>query len=749
MRYVLIFIFQVLYISLSSQNESVQVGGNIFDNQTQKPLSEVQVILHNKIVGVSDFNGLFEFSCDTGSIRLTFILFGYQTATISITEYSDLNEDISIGLEPVTNELNEVVVSADKTEKPVSELSVSMTIIKSFEVTKNHIVNAEEIIKQTQGIEVIDGQASMRGGSGFSYGAGSRVLALIDGLPAISADAGNIRWQFLPLENLAQIEIIKGASSVLYGSSALNGIINFISASVDTVPQIKYSLTSGIYDSPKRREWIWWDTPRMYSAGSCSFSQRINNTEISIAGYGLLDNGYRKLNDEILARVHFSIRQHSRKFKGLSYGTRLLGGYDQATGFVLWENANTGALKQNVATATEMDAFYFTFDPFISFDVGDLMTHDLRMRLQISDNYYPDNTSNNSRALSNYTEYRFHRQFFKQAHMIFGISNFLSKITSEFYGNHNGNNISAYTQLEYAFFTKLRLSAGIRMEYNALDNVSDKIVPIFRSGINYQLGRGTFLRASYGQGYRYPSIAEKFAYTSLGNVKIFPNQEVRPEFGWSSEIGLKQGIKYKKLTGQFDIACFYSENTDMIEYVFGLFQDPQSLEFDFGFRSSNIENSRIYGVEPELLLKRTFVNLHLNFGGGYTYMYPVELKKTGGSETDSFLKYRKKNTAKLFINANLKKFELGITGFYKSKVLAIDDVFLNPLTRESLLPGFYEYWLNDNKWYVVGDVYLSYRLTEHLKFSFSVKNIGNTEYADRPGNIMPQRFYSIQLSGRF
>ncbi|MCK7529808.1 MAG: TonB-dependent receptor plug domain-containing protein [Marinilabiliales bacterium] len=46
----------------------------------------------------------------------------------------------------------------------------------------------------------------------------------------------SIKWNFLPLENLSQVEIIKGASSVLYGSSALNGVINFRTADASNIP---------------------------------------------------------------------------------------------------------------------------------------------------------------------------------------------------------------------------------------------------------------------------------------------------------------------------------------------------------------------------------------------------------------------------------------------------------------------------------------------------------------------------------
>ena len=72
-----------------------------------------------------------------------------------------------------------------------------MDVLKKDDFLKTHITDAQELINKTSGIEVMDGQASIRGGSGFSYGVGSRVLALIDGLPVLSPDAGNIKWQFL------------------------------------------------------------------------------------------------------------------------------------------------------------------------------------------------------------------------------------------------------------------------------------------------------------------------------------------------------------------------------------------------------------------------------------------------------------------------------------------------------------------------------------------------------------------------
>ena len=65
---------------------------------------------------------------------------------------------------------------------------------------------------------MVDGEPQIRSGSGFSYGAGSRVMVMVDDLPVLSGDAG--RPTASSFENLEQIEVIKGASSVLYGSAA-------------------------------------------------------------------------------------------------------------------------------------------------------------------------------------------------------------------------------------------------------------------------------------------------------------------------------------------------------------------------------------------------------------------------------------------------------------------------------------------------------------------------------------------------
>jgi outer membrane cobalamin receptor len=192
-----------------------------------------------------------------------------------------------------------------------------------------------------------------------------------------------------------------------------------------------------------------------------------------------------------------------------------------------------------------------------------------------------------------------------------------------------------------------------------------------------------------------------------------------------------------------------SQNINMIEYIFGNYPDPVTGIFGYGFLATNVEESRVYGSELEFSLNRILGKFSTTMTAGYTYLYPVEFNTATHKNSDVYLKYRRKNSALLGLNTSYKRYELGINMFAKSKILRIDDVFLNPLTREQILPGFYDYWQTHNTGYFAMDMDVGYRISNVLSLSMAVKNLTNTEYMGRPGDIQPQRNYSVRLSGNF
>ncbi len=723
------------------------VQGRVFDSQTMESLPGATIIYGKELGTVTDGDGLYQFVVQEGTVHITFQYVGYKAIQRQLTVITGKTFTLDIGLEPQITEIEQVVVSAGRVEQRVSDLTVSVGIIRPEAISSGHITDARELMNKTSGIEVLDGQASIRGGSGFSYGAGSRVMVLIDGIPMLSADAGGIKWQSMPLENLSQVEIIKGASSVMYGSSALNGIINFRTAPAKKTGQSSFFVETGFYGKPRQTNWVWWDAPQMFSSASFSHVKRYDDTDISLGSFLLYDKGYRERNDNKLGRLNLKLMHRNKHIEGLTYGVAMNGFFNQKQDFIVWENADTGALKQDTSTAQVLHGSTIAIDPSISFSGKGRFTHDVRSRIMFSDNTFPEGGQNNSNARSLYAEYQLRYKASEMIDINAGLLHYFSHIQSRFYGNHDGTNTAAYAQADVSPLERLKLVAGVRVEQNALDGLSDDMVPLFRAGLNYRVFDVTFLRASYGQGYRYPSIAEKHAATTLGAVKIIPSPDIVSESGWNSELGVKQGVRFGVFEGLVDLALFYSQNSDLIEYVFGFYQDPATQEYGFGFKATNIEHSRVYGLELEFMVNSQPGIINHAITGGYVYMYPVEFNPYTNKNTNTHLKFRRKHAFNLNLSSGFQKVELGLHVYAKSRILNIDDVFLNPMTREEILPGFYDYWTNENKGYLLMDASLAYHVHTRYKLSIVLKNLTNTEYMGRPGDIQPQRHVSLRFSG--
>lgn len=724
------------------------VRGVVTDSQTGDPIPGVHVMFGTAQGVLTDADGAYSFNTTDGTVILTFRFVGYRAERREVTVAQGDTITVMVVLVPDITTLNEIVVSAGRTEQRVSDLTVSMTVVKPYVLNRSHIVSADELLNRTPGIEILDGQASIRGGSGYSYGAGSRVLALIDGLPAMSADAGNVKWNTLPLENIARIEVIKGASSVQYGSSALNGIVNFITRDAMAEPFTRVVVSAGIYDTPSRSAWKWWSTPRTTASASLSHSKIYGGTGVGLGMKLYSDNGYRALNDERYGRVNLRLKRVSPANENLFYGVNINTTLTTKNDFLLWEDATTGALKQSPSTAMEFRGTSVAIDPFFSFGKG-IARHSVNARYMTNLNRMPDNENNNSDSHSLFTEYQFNAGRRGPFSIVAGATQQYINIASNFYGDHQGLTLAAYSQFEAALLGWLRAVAGVRVEEYILDGEAARPVPVFRAGLNASLAEATFLRASIGQGYRYPAVAEKHAYTTVGSIKILPNTEIKPESGWSSEVGLKQGFSLAGLSGQADLALFYSQNKDMIEFVFGYWYDTYAEEFTYGFRPVNIENSRVYGAEAELMLSHNVGRLNSTLTAGYTYMYPVEFNGVTGRNTDRYLKFRRKNALDINLTTTYGRVETGLNLSGKSRILDIDNVFVNELTRETILPGFYDYWTTHNESHWVLDVFAGYRFGAGYQVSAGVKNLTNTEYMGRPGDIMPHRQFSVQLSGTF
>ncbi|MBT8258604.1 MAG: TonB-dependent receptor [Bacteroidia bacterium] len=127
----------------------------------------------------------------------------------------------------ITQELDEVIVSATRTIRQLSSLPLPAQIIKKSEITSINAMRLSELLEEQTGLISVP---DFGGGEGIQLqGLDSQyTLILVDGVPLIGRSAGTLDLNRISLGNVKSIEIVKGASSSLYGSEALGGVINII-----------------------------------------------------------------------------------------------------------------------------------------------------------------------------------------------------------------------------------------------------------------------------------------------------------------------------------------------------------------------------------------------------------------------------------------------------------------------------------------------------------------------------------------
>jgi iron complex outermembrane receptor protein len=131
--------------------------------------------------------------------------------------------------------LNEVVVTATRTEKRVDEAPASVTVITAEDLQKFRITTVDEALKHEAGIYVRRPKGMMdttpdlviRGQSGAS-----RNLILVDGVPMNDGYSAATQWNNIPMGSIERIEVIKGPGSALYGGNAMGGVVNIITRKV-------------------------------------------------------------------------------------------------------------------------------------------------------------------------------------------------------------------------------------------------------------------------------------------------------------------------------------------------------------------------------------------------------------------------------------------------------------------------------------------------------------------------------------
>lgn len=799
MKIVLLALFCTLSYFLFSQEGTL--FGRVTD-QSGEALIGATIIYKGDITrgATADYEGNYSIKLPVGNQKLLCRYTNKVTDTFTVviaennfTEYNVVLIDFS----DVT-EFEGVDIRIGKFDKRPEDITVSVEVIRPEIIENKNTRSVETILDQTPGLNILDGEPQIRGGSGFTFGVGSKVAVIVDDMPMLSGDAGRPEWGFIPVENIKQIEVVKGAGSVLAGSSALSGAIHIRTKYPTATPLTKVNLYSGFYSEPKSEDQVWWTDAPMIAGANFLHSRIIGQWDVVVGGNLNYDHGYigppvqdafieQSFPDTISnftnrqmsskrARVNFNLRRRSIKNRGLSYGLNGNLMKSQSPLIFAWLNDSSGLFQGYPGATFLQEQTLFNLDPFVHLNLESGSKHKLRGRILSANNQITGNQSNQSLVL--FGDYQFQRLYSSLSDLEFigGLSGQYTDSYAEMYAgsgtpDNTMLNVSGYAQLEKKFYKILNVSIGGRIEYFALNDTVTDIQPILRAGGSLKVHQETYVRMSFGQGYRFPTITERFIQTGIGNFGVFPNPELKPEYSTNSEVGVKQGIKFGKIYGYLDIAGFWQEYDNTIEYLFGFWDSSSPV--GAGFKFLNTGRSRVLGIDISFSGQAKInTNNRINFISGYNYILPKTLNPDLIYAIDShpvnprsysynssslhpeqqILKYRFLHNVKADIEwEHKKKFALGFSAKYFSKMENLDAVieeFEESTAVISTIQNirYMDYFRANQKGNWILDARISYAINEKHKVAIIASNLLNNIYSLRPLRIEQLRTVMLQYT---
>ncbi|MFM7747430.1 MAG: TonB-dependent receptor domain-containing protein, partial [Bacteroidota bacterium] len=300
------------------------------------------------------------------------------------------------------------------------------------------------------------------------------------------------------------------------------------------------------------------------------------------------------------------------------------------------------------------------------------------------------------------------------------------------------------------------------------DTMAAEIMPLRVDPLPYS-ARGGFLRASIGQGFRLPSIAELYSNSKIGGVRILGDSTLNAEESWSAEVGYLHRFGRSAWQPELDLALFHSFYRNLVEFNFvvqlpSVYDAQDSAWKNDSTLSDNEKTSRIIqkyarfkpmgvpealiqGVEAQLSGSLPWSKGLFQYRLGYTFSNPLNLRPPTFDSTYNstltdlmrFLKYRYRHLLRAEFSCHLKSWTLTSQIRYNSIPLNIDKDYYR------FIPGLLNHRIRTR----YGDWLVDLRLgwtgqQGRYRFNFIVRNALNRSWMPVPGNIGEQRNFQVQ-----
>lgn len=708
------FILVILFWCASgyTQNNG-RISGTVRDAKTGESMPGVNVTLVGTVLGATtDVQGLFQIQrVPPGSYQVRVSMIGYQRIEQkNVVVRLGQTTNLDFQLQETVIETPELVVTANKRRQTIQDSPTSVGVMTARDFKQKNEIFLDKLLEYASGVNFIESQINIRGSTGFSYGAGSRVLFLVDGVPVMPGDSGDIKWDLVPATQIDHVEIIKGAGSALYGGSALGGVVNVITKKASPRPITNLRYAAGLYDSPTYSEWKWTDRTLHFNDVNVDHSRRIGKMDV----YGSLgrqqSTGFRQNGDYSRwngsAKIYTPINgQHN-----LTFSSNYESG-DRAAA-LLWRSQRNALQVSPEAIGDYVTSNKFSANLFHQYVYN--KSFGLKSRVSYFRNYWKNFFHDNITASTAHRyglELQGDYQISQENSVILGIEGAWDHVNSGLVGLHNQSAISAYVQNERKLVTNLILTLGVRYDHINIDTGFDDAQVNPKVGLVYHAQSNLTFRASSGRGFRAASMSERFPDSIYSGLRLIPNFDLKSETAWSHELGFNYIPSHSIY---LDVAAFSSDYWDLIE------PEPDTNN---NVQFINVTRARISGAEASVKLNLWPKNMTLDIS--YTFMNPQDL------DMDKVLAYRPKHLFNGSVSYNLGPMDLGVDYRYVSKMERVKVYPQDDRVDQKVLNARFSYRIA--RWTVAANA----------------NNLFNHNYTQRERILQPIRNYVLTLATTF
>lgn len=635
----LMVLLSVLVTNRAVAQSKGSLKGKVTD-QFDHPLAGVSVTLEPDHRGsISNKKGEFEITrlyTGTYSVEVTAVGFTRYTTEAEIT--AGTARELNIRLQTAENGLDEVNINGNP-HNPDNLIDMIHTVMPSSVITRKTIEQMgsrrlDEVLKEQTGLAIVSdiGSGSRAVGlqmQGFDSG---YTMIMIDGQPMVGRNSGNFDLSRITVSNIERIEIIKGASSCLYGSEALAGVVNIVTRKNITQPQGLAALRYGSYNMVDAT--LEGETPFAGKKGSAYLSANYYRTDgfnanpylqegktaPPFSSYNLQGRSRYVLND--ISTLNFNGRYTTRhSVNALNYGVR-------PSTDVLDERDLNGSVSLNndLRNGTRLKTQYYLTRYQTAQDITDLNSGAL----------IPGNTFT---QYLHRAEMQGSRSISSSMNLTGGVGGAYEHLNDVSYrGTKTMSNYFAYWQADWAASTKINITGGTRFDYH--NKYGSKLNPGI--GLRYTPVKALTFKAAIGTGFKTPNFQQLYlvftniqtGYTVLGAEEFSREIQILKDAGqiesiWpvASRVGqLKPERSVSYSTGftltpsrslKFDVNVFYNDVKNFINSE----QVATKTSGQQIFSYLNIAKAYLAGTEIGLNWSAT---PSLNINAGYQLLYAVD-----------------------------------------------------------------------------------------------------------------------------